>query len=733
MQDVVVKTKSERISPPLSSLDSLSTPSTPTPRPTGGPQLIGHLSRAEEVALKTFTQISDNVYQYRTLGLSRQADEGFTCDCTYEPGIDEPYIACGEGSDCINRLTQVECLEDDCHCRSYCQNQRFQKKQYTPFHIVQTEMKGFGLRAAVDIPKDAFIYEYIGEVVSHPSFAKRMREYAEEGIRHFYFMMLQKDEYIDATKKGDIGRFANHSCNPNCFVAKWTVGKKVRMGIFAKRKIKKDEELTFNYNVDRYGHDPQPCYCGEPQCVGVIGGKTQTDIAAMDDIVLDALGMTDDVELLGLKGNKKKKGKKLDEDFTPVLKPLVEKDVVKVLQALRQTSNRKLLVKLLTRIKKTEDQVPLRQLMRLRGLSVMSTILQDHVTDMEISTLVVESLFSWPLISRNKVADSRVEVPLRQLISSENETIRGLSEKLLKHWEPLELTYRIPKRVTKSEENGDGKATLIVMPPSEEERPAKRIRFGEQDTAATLAIKPLGFSNTTFVRGSFTPSSMTYTNTLESRSTKPSKKDLAAIIAAATVAAANVASSSTPPTLPEDESKQSSKPKKISAAKLKATKEQRLLKLVGPVVVKCMSKYQTQFEHDTFKKHAKTLTHLIAEKEKKSSSYEKSKLDSLSDEKKDKIKKFVKEYVSKLIKRKGKLKEKDGRTSSTQERQEKFGGHDDATNKEENADGDDDHPNSPEDFDMEDGSPENEDDIDISIEIEGDKDENLGLEEEEEP
>jgi histone-lysine N-methyltransferase SETD2 len=38
------------------------------------------------------------------------------------------------------------------------------------------------------------VYEYIGDVISQPSFIKRMREYAEEGIRHFYFMMLQKDE-----------------------------------------------------------------------------------------------------------------------------------------------------------------------------------------------------------------------------------------------------------------------------------------------------------------------------------------------------------------------------------------------------------------------------------------------------------------------------------------------------------------------------------------------------------
>ena len=95
-----------------------------------------------------------------------------------------------------------------------------------------------------------------------------MIAYSREGIKHFYFMMLQKEEvsyldsndarradvqYIDATKKGGIGRFANHSCNPHCEVQKWVVGRRLRMGIFSKRAIDKGEEVTFNYNVDRYG------------------------------------------------------------------------------------------------------------------------------------------------------------------------------------------------------------------------------------------------------------------------------------------------------------------------------------------------------------------------------------------------------------------------------------------------------------------------------------------------
>lgn len=68
--------------------------------------------------------------------------------------------------------------------------------------------------------------------------------------------------------------------------------------------------------------------------MGYIGGKTQTEFAGMDDLYLDgkpcryseyfqmcskefvALGITDEDELLELKGTKKKRGKKIDDpDF----------------------------------------------------------------------------------------------------------------------------------------------------------------------------------------------------------------------------------------------------------------------------------------------------------------------------------------------------------------------------------------------------------------------------------
>jgi len=147
----------------------------------------------------------------------------------------------------------MECSDDECACGAGCRNQRFQRREYADIDVIQTEKKGFGIRANTDIARHTFIIEYIGEVIEEATFRNRIHEYDEEGIEHFYFMMIQQAEYIDATKKGGLGRFLNHSCSPNCYVDKWVVGTKLRMGIFAERNIQAGEELTFDYNVDRYG------------------------------------------------------------------------------------------------------------------------------------------------------------------------------------------------------------------------------------------------------------------------------------------------------------------------------------------------------------------------------------------------------------------------------------------------------------------------------------------------
>lgn len=408
-------------------------------------QLIHNLPEVTAEAIKTFDLLEQNWYQFKGLGKTKMLDDSMVCECSWSPG-DDPNLACGLDSGCINYLTQVECLKKECRCLQMCQNQRFQKRQYAPIEIVATERKGFGVRLKADVPADSFIYEYIGEVVGEKAFQRRIKEYAQEGLKHFYFMQLQREEYIDATKKGGLGRFLNHSCNPNCYIGKWVVGRQLRMGIFTKRAVKGGEELTFNYNVDRYGYEAQECFCGEAKCVGFLGGKTQTDVGAMDELYIDALGITADVEELGLKGSKTKKGKKMDVDYNPIMRCIPLKDVPKVASAIRQSiSNQRILSKLLRRVLITEDPAVQKQLMRLHGFSMMSMVLNEYLDNQEIVKTTLEILLKWPLITKNKIVSTNIEETVMKLSSSPSEMIQTLAAELVDMWVDLSVSYRIPK------------------------------------------------------------------------------------------------------------------------------------------------------------------------------------------------------------------------------------------------------------------------------------------------
>ena len=58
--------------------------------------------------------------------------------------------------------------------------------------------------------------EYQGEVLNYAEFERRTERYAKNSNEHFYFMALNADQIIDATRKGTESRFINHSCDPNC-------------------------------------------------------------------------------------------------------------------------------------------------------------------------------------------------------------------------------------------------------------------------------------------------------------------------------------------------------------------------------------------------------------------------------------------------------------------------------------------------------------------------------------
>lgn len=359
--------------------------------------------------------------------------------------------ACGEDSDCINRATKMEC-PGDCGCGDGCQNQRFQRRTFADVSVFKTDKKGFGLRANKNLNSNVFIFEYIGEVISEPAFRRRMHQYDQEGIKHFYFMSLNKGEFVDATKKGNLGRFCNHSCNPNCYVDKWVVGDRLRMGIFTERKIEAGEELTFNYNVDRYGADPQPCYCGEPNCSGYIGGKTQTDDRAvqLSSDVQIALGIKDNEDWENAVHSKKPRKKKASEDDEEYvdsieLKQLSHSDVRKVMGELYKNQEKWIIVKLLGRIQNCEDDRVRWEVAKFHGYNAFNKLLKNHADDVNILLQVLDILNKIPRLTRNKIVDSKIDVTVGGLLDHEDERVKLEANRIHAEWAKLEMGYRIPR------------------------------------------------------------------------------------------------------------------------------------------------------------------------------------------------------------------------------------------------------------------------------------------------
>ncbi|KAG4200823.1 hypothetical protein ERO13_A05G238000v2 [Gossypium hirsutum] len=213
-----------------------------------------------------FWRIDSNKFLHR--GCKTQTiDEIMICHCKRPP---DGNLGCGD--ECLNRMLNIECVQDTCPRGELCSNQQFQKRKYAKMMSDRFGRKGFGLRMLENISAGQFLIEYVGEVLHMQAYEARQKEYASRGQRHFYFMTLNGSEVIDAYVKGNLGRFINHSCDPNCRTEKWMVNGEICIGLFALRDIKKGEEITFDYNYVRvFGAAAKKCHCGSSHCRGYVG------------------------------------------------------------------------------------------------------------------------------------------------------------------------------------------------------------------------------------------------------------------------------------------------------------------------------------------------------------------------------------------------------------------------------------------------------------------------------
>lgn len=146
------------------------------------------------------------------------------------------------------------------------------KKRKKPVKFARSAIHNWGLYAMENIPTNDMIIEYVGERVRQQVADGREMRYLISGIGSSYLFRIDENTVIDATKKGGIARFINHSCVPNCTAKIITVEKTKRIVIYALRDIAQSEELTYDYKFEREigSTDRIPCLCGTEACKGYL-------------------------------------------------------------------------------------------------------------------------------------------------------------------------------------------------------------------------------------------------------------------------------------------------------------------------------------------------------------------------------------------------------------------------------------------------------------------------------
>uniref|UniRef100_A0A1A8ABR2 [histone H3]-lysine(36) N-trimethyltransferase n=1 Tax=Nothobranchius furzeri TaxID=105023 RepID=A0A1A8ABR2_NOTFU len=352
-----------------------------------------------------FDLIEENLYlTERKKSKSHRDIKRMQCECPVLSREDRAkgMFACGE--DCLNRLLMIEC-SSRCFNGLYCSNRRFQMKQHADFEVILTEDKGWGLRAAKDLPPNTFVLEYCGEVLDHKEFKTRVKEYARNKNIHYYFMALKNNEIIDATLKGNCSRFMNHSCEPNCETQKWTVNGQLRVGFFTTKTVTAGNELTFDYQFQRYGKEAQKCFCGAPSCRGFLGGENRVSVRAA--------------------GGKMKKDRNRKSALTTVDEELEvllengeglydEKQVVSLcrLMVRVETMEQKLIC--LKLIQDTQNQSSLKQFLDHHGLSLLWIFMGlsegkgESTNNIKLQIEIMKTLAVLPISTKNMLEESKV-------------------------------------------------------------------------------------------------------------------------------------------------------------------------------------------------------------------------------------------------------------------------------------------------------------------------------------
>ncbi|XP_055522522.1 probable histone-lysine N-methyltransferase set-23 [Wyeomyia smithii] len=251
-----------------------------------------HVDSTVEYLIENLPQLDDGTVEFLELMRMLKYTYEAHCQCHGDDDCSDSgccpmganYAATSNGELVLRDTPEVifEC-SPACGCRPTCQNRlvQFGPRKHLVIGTSSTVPNQWGLFTSRFIPNGGFICEYAGEILTRGEAEKRNKLNDSIGSKNYVLCLNEQFHaekqtrtqiFIDPERRGNIGRYLNHSCDPNCRTVAVHIDSPLpRIGIFAQRDIQPDEELYFDYGgglVSKPTSKSSACLCGSTLCRG---------------------------------------------------------------------------------------------------------------------------------------------------------------------------------------------------------------------------------------------------------------------------------------------------------------------------------------------------------------------------------------------------------------------------------------------------------------------------------
>lgn len=184
-----------------------------------------------QAARQAYDQLADLADSRFTTGCQCPTTCGASCTCTRGHAN---YMAATPDARPLLRHPAADLLYEcgpHCRCPPACGNRLVQFGPADALRLWRApDAKRWGVLAGpLGLPGGAFVCEYAGELLTAAEARRRHAAYAAERLAANYVMCLnerpvgaqgrpdrRQQWFIDPTRRGNVGRYLNHSCEPNC-------------------------------------------------------------------------------------------------------------------------------------------------------------------------------------------------------------------------------------------------------------------------------------------------------------------------------------------------------------------------------------------------------------------------------------------------------------------------------------------------------------------------------------